>query len=189
MDAALPDEFHGASLYVLHAKSKPVVVIAHGSSIIQITEKATRVYDVESKARAAPYVRAVLKKLLESPESNRMVQTYTYTRSDPPISLSSYLAGAGASASGTTVPTSIQNIGPDAPWNVEVLKADTTEQSDADSLMDMISSPTYSPGPATDMGMHTRGVESPTTTSIAPHRRSVIKGLRDPKTYLASLLR
>lgn len=65
-------------------------------------------------------------------------------------------------------------------------------KSDADDLLSMLGTPTKGLSkPATEPPDPTPRVEEgdPTSNSTPPHRRSVIKGLRDPKTYLASLSR
>jgi hypothetical protein len=169
------------------------VVSYIGSTLFQMTPKATRSYQLASQTHVGPYARSIQKRLQEQGmaavhcpyDHNEVVQAGSVMR---------WAHQKLVSTSGVA-----RNLYPpvwaNAPWGTNILdpKADMAKQiSDADTIMGILAgkagdTPATGLDPAEPLPRVEEG--DPTSTSVAPHRKSVIKGLRDPKVYLAGLLR
>lgn len=188
-----PAEMQGATMHVFHNGITVKSVVSYiGSTVFQMTPSVTRRYDLDSQHKVGPYIRAISKKLKESGVS----ETVTKFAANTFVSLVD-LAEALANNPALATPTSgYPPIWANSPWaNTTVLNpgAPMANQmkSDADDLLSMLGSNAPAKTAATEPPMPTPRVEEgdPTSNSTPPHRRSVIKGLRDPKTYLQSLSR
>ncbi len=192
-----PAEMQGATMHVFHDGKNDIrsIVSYIGSTVFQMTHAVTRRYDLDSQSKVGPYIRAISKKLKEGGVSEAVFQYGSH-----PHSSLLHLAHAVAQGTATMMPASgYPPIWANSPWaqtNTLNPGAPMANQmkSDADDLLSMLGSNannSFAAKPASDPPDPTPRVEEgdPTNNNTPPHRRSVIKGLRDPKTYLASLTR
>jgi hypothetical protein len=193
-----PAEMQGATMHVFHDGRGSILSIVSyiGSTVFQITNSVTRRYDLDSHSKIGPYIRAISKKLKEGGASEI---AFEYDAKHPYTSLRDFACGVIDGAFKVMITGHYPTIWANAPWaSTTVLKPgepmENQMKSDADDLLSMLGSNAkngFAAQPASDPPDPTPHVEEgdPTSNSTPPHRRSVIKGLRDPKTYLASLTR
>lgn len=189
-----PAEMQGATMHVFHNGPTVKSIVSYiGSTVFQMSANVTRRYDLDSQSKVGPYIRAISKKLKEG-GVDEAVFSYASHAYASLVTLAEAVArgrfnmpvAAGYPAIWANSPWAQTNtLDPGAPMANQM-------KTDADDLLSMLGNPSRGQSkPATDPPDPTPRVEEgdPTNNSTPPHRRSVIKGLRDPKTYLASLSR
>lgn len=181
-------------MHVFHSGMAVKSVVSYiGSTVFQMTPAVTRRYDLDSQNKIGPYIRAISKKLKESGVDETVFRYTSHPFSSLSTLAGAIIVGVASRCSQSGYPAVWAN----SPW-VQTTTLDpggnmaNQMKSDADDLLSMLgSAPGTASGPATEPAVPGPRVEEgdPTNNSTPPHRRSVIKGLRDPKTYLASLTR
>lgn len=195
-----PPEMEGATI-LLCTDSKGAVVCALsyiGCTVFHVSPKATRRYDLDSQIRVGPYIKAIAKKFTES---GNIVRSYSFLNSAK-LRLGKWLDGVAIGTLPMPSSTSFPPVWSNTQWRTTTVlnpgedMAKQMPADDADSLLNMLGAkagPTaiYSPGPASDVPTPAPRVDEgdPTSTKMPPHRKSVIKGLREPRAYIASLMK
>lgn len=180
-------------MHVFHNGGTIKSVVSYiGSTVFQMTPSVTRRYDLDSQNKIGPYIRAISKKLKEGgvEEVVFMYGSHNF------VSLVDLAESAAKGRHPVAQALGYPAVWANSPWaNTTVLNpgAPMANQmkSDADDLLSMLGGNAPAKTAATEPPMPSQRVEEgdPTSNSTPPHRRSVIKGLRDPKTYLQSLSR
>lgn len=181
-------------MHIFHNGNVIKTVVSYiGSTVFQMTPSVTRRYDLDSQSKIGPYIRAISKKLKESGVDEKIFQYGSHAYSSIGLLAEANVRGHFNMPAASGYPP----IWANSPWAATTVlnpggNMANQMKSDADDLLGMLSNQSKGLAkPATEPPDPTPRVEEgdPTSTSTPPHRRSVIKGLRDPKTYLASLIR
>lgn len=190
-----PPEMEGASVVFLTESSPTTVKIQAvltyiGSSVFHCTFGAQRQYDLNGWHRVGSYIRAIV-------ECASQGGMFSISHGSVPKQTGKLtLLDTQSPASG--LPRTWPQVWANAAFDPKLTQtganmANGPTRNEDSELLNMLTGgqPTAGATPATEPPEPTPRVPEgdPSDNAIPPHRRSVIKGLRKPEDYLASLVR
>ena len=182
-----PAEMAGATVVSGRAGGQLIVLITYiGSSVFHITEQCTRRYDLSGQQQVGPYILTIIKRLKESHTTSYVISFFEHPGGD--------LRSAENNASRFARCPGFPAVWANAPWGQTNILDPVKElavmgrpapDDDAKQLLNMLSGQAV---PATDpVPPPPRVSDNATPDRSIPHRRSVLKGMRDPASYIRSL--